>query len=55
MDDRCLECEYLEQCDLAGYLNFCEDCQHYEGCSINHISCRGLYDMECNNGFELRE
>lgn len=55
MDDRCFDCQYLEQCDLAGHMEFCDDCKHCETCTIYHISCQSMYDVERNNGFELRE
>lgn len=46
-------CDYceIENCELRGEINFCEDCADYESCTIPS-SCAAGHDVECNNGFE---
>lgn len=46
-------CDYceVENCELRGEINFCEDCADYESCTILS-PCTAGHDVECNNGFE---
>lgn len=48
---QCDFCVYGETCPLAYYVNFCEDCKHYDDCDILS-ECEGGHHVECNNGFE---
>lgn len=48
----CDSCEYYDECELAGGINFCEDCKDCFTCDIRYSSCKAGHDIECNNGFE---
>ena len=52
--NRCLTCEYYDECDHAEYVNFCEDCNHYDKCTICTVYCEAGLPIECNNGFEVK-
>lgn len=50
--NHCSECEL--DCELRDNINFCENCINYIGCGII-VSCDAGHDIECNNGFEIKE
>ena len=49
---RCWGCEYIDNCELAEQINFCEDCKDYPNCGICDSYCQAGHEIECNNGFE---
>ena len=49
--NHCDFCEYANTCELAGGINFCEDCKDCAECTIKE-SCEAGHYIECNNGFE---
>lgn len=49
---RCWGCEYIDNCELAEQINFCEDCKDYPNCGICNGYCQAGHEIECNNGFE---
>ena len=55
MVNYCIDCEFREECVLENDINFCEDCKHYEKCDIVGMTCIGSKEIECNNGFEIKE
>ena len=48
----CDGCEYYEECELAGGVNFCEECRDSGKCTIKDGLCKAGHAVECNNGFE---
>lgn len=54
MDNRCLNCEFSENCELFDAINFCEDCKDYHNCDICYETCEAGHQIECNNGFEVK-
>lgn len=55
MMNYCDNCEYNNECELAGIINFCEDCKDCDCCSIRTEYCKAGHDIECNNGFEKKD
>lgn len=53
MKKYCETCD-VEECELRGVINFCEDCKNYDTCDIRTWSygCEKDFEVECNNGFE---
>ena len=54
-ENYCDICEYYDDCEYAGEVNFCEDCKDHNGCTLRYVSCKAGHDIECNNGFEEEE
>ena len=52
---RCDICEYYDNCELAGGINFCEDCRDCNDCAIKFDTCKAGHYIECNNGWEDNE
>ena len=54
MEDRCLNCEFSEECQYAYNYCFCEDCKYQGECGLtsSFSECKKGYEIECNNGFE---
>lgn len=50
----CDGCEYYDECEYAGMVNFCDDCKDGEGCGLRTVCCEAGHDIECNNGFEIK-
>ena len=53
--NRCLSCEYADECPLEMIINFCEDCKDYDECTIRNFYCKNGFEIECNNGFEDKD
>lgn len=51
MTSFCPQCPHRNTCELVDNINFCEDCQDNDVCTIQS-SCDAGHDVECNNGFE---
>lgn len=53
--ERCINCEFAEECPYAYHYCFCEDCKYYCKCGLDFDYCKKGYVIECNNGFEEKE
>lgn len=51
----CDICEYYDNCELAGGINFCENCKDCNDCTIKFDTCKAGHYIECNNGWEDNE
>lgn len=48
----CNICEFYDECEYAGIINFCDSCKDCNVCSIKTVYCTKGYAIECDNGFE---
>lgn len=48
-------CDLRETCELVDGINFCEDCKDCDSCTIKLATCEAGYEIECNNGFEIKD